>query len=109
MALYMIRRPRLLDTATASTRASLGIPMMPGDSLHIHNAARDCGVAEASYRSWRISHGDPDEAIPVALIRLGSSGYYFGTGFAATRVGEYEYVVFDSVFTAVAAITYAYP
>jgi hypothetical protein len=96
------------DTSTTGKRASFGVPEVPEDSVQAHTNPSACAVADSTYRVWRVTQGEADEDLPVALVRLGSSGFYFGTSFLANHLNDREYVVFNSSFAVVGIVTYVY-
>lgn len=101
-------RQFVADTATGGQRSQFGVPLMHENSVQLFTSAAACAKANSTYRRWRVSQGEADEDIPVALVRLGSSGYHFGTSFLANHPNDREYVVFDSNFAVVGIVTYVY-
>lgn len=96
------------DTTSGGKRSTFGVPLMTEDSVQMLADDAACAAADSTYRVWRVTQGEPDVSIPVALARLGSSGYHFGTGFLADHPNEREYVVFDSGFVVIGIVTYVY-
>jgi|JI8StandDraft_2_1071088.scaffolds.fasta_scaffold133831_1 hypothetical protein len=97
------------DTTNGGERAQFGVPLMPEDSVKLFANDVACAKADSSYRVWRVAKGEADEAIPIALARLGSSDYLFGTSFLANHLNDREYVIFNSSFAVVGSVTYVYP
>ena len=80
-------------------RSSHGVPAFPPDSAQFYNVASACDSAEVTYRAWRVTQGDPNVVIPVALVRLGGTKMFLGTALIGRYGYGREYAVYDSVFT----------
>ena len=98
-SLMILQDTRNFASATDldTVRINFGIPTVPEDSVRFINTGAACDSAANSYRLYRIARGDPDSLFPVALLKIGSSGKYFGNAPAVTRA-EREYVILDSLF-----------
>ena len=87
------------SVTSSRLRLSHGVPAFPADSAQFYNVASACDSAEVTYRAWRVTQGDSNVVIPVALIRLGSTKMFLGTALIGRDGYGREYAVYDSVFT----------
>lgn len=97
------------DTTSGGARASQNVPLIHADSIQIISDSTACAKADSTYRVWRVNKGSPNVDIKIALARLGSSGYYFGTSFIGEAPNEREFVLLNSSFSVIADVVYVFP
>lgn len=87
------------DTSAGGERVQAGVPLVSSDSIVLHTDSLSCVNATAAYRAKRVAQGRPDVSINVSLAKLGSTGFYLGTGFVSQFPGgDFEFIVYDSGF-----------
>ena len=80
--------------------APFSLPSVNPTSLSYVADSTVCAKVDSSYVGWRIAKGDTSaRSESVAVVRLGTSGFYFATAFDVTPFGSREYVVLNSSFT----------